>query len=265
MIDRFSDLSMRNAITDVQLSPFMQQKFVREESVMSNRHLLLQLFKTISLGLILGVSMNAYGFGVDSWKEEVLLHDGSTLIVNRSQSYGGRHEIGQAVPIAEHKISFTVPGTHETVTWKTGRGPESNEAILILLALDVIRGVPYIATHPAGSIGYKKWGCPNPPYVFFKYDSKAWQRISLEEFPEEIKEANVVIGILTHARRLNAHSQIVSAEEVKQINEEAHNPSVRFLRLFVRDPLDEWKPRPEHKGPKAPNPIAPPATTDGKQ
>jgi len=52
--------------------------------------------------LVLGVSMNAFGFlgfgNSASWKEEVLLHDGSKIIVERSLSYGGRHEIGQASP-----------------------------------------------------------------------------------------------------------------------------------------------------------------------
>ena len=233
---------------------------------MSNRHVWLRLITIISLIWTVGVSMSAeagfLGFGGDSWKEEVRLHDGTTLIIERSQTRGGGHEIGQEVPIAEHKISFTLPGADEIVTWKTASSFDANESFLILLALDVIKGVPYIATHPAGSVAYQKWGSPNPPYVFFKYNVKAWHQIPLEELPVEIKEANVVIGIQTHARRLETHSGIVSAEEVKKINEEARNPSVRYLRLFVRAPLDDWKARPEHKGPKAPHPILPPATTD---
>lgn len=236
---------------------------------MSNRHALLRLCTTVGLVVAMSMGINAeaglLGFGGDSWKEEVLLHDGQKLIVERSQTRGGQHEIGQEVPIAEHKISFTLSGSDGTVTWKTTKSFDANESILILLALDVIQGVPYIATHPAGSLAYQKWGSPNPPYVFFKYDGNAWQRVPLEEFPEEIKEANVVIGILTHARRLNAHSGIVSAEEVKKINEEARDPSVRYLRLFVRHPLDEWKSRLEYKGPKAPHPITPPAAGGDKK
>lgn len=232
---------------------------------MSNRPVWLRLVTIICLVMTLGVSMSAYGFGGQRWKEEVRLHNGTTLILERSQTRGGRHEIGQEVPIAEHKISFILSETRETVTWETKRGLDANESILILLALDVIKGVPYIATHPAGSVAYKKWDSPNPPYVFFKYDGKVWQRVPLEEFPGEIKEANVVIGILTHARHLDTHSGIVSAEEVKKINEEARNPSVRYLRLFVRTPLDDWKARPEHKGPKASHPIIPPAATGDKK
>ena len=31
-----------------------------------------------------------FGFGGDSWKEEVLLHDGAKIVVKRSLSYSGR-------------------------------------------------------------------------------------------------------------------------------------------------------------------------------
>ncbi len=70
--------------------------------------------RLILLGVLLmaGVSMTAqaglFGLGGVSWKEEVLLHDGSKIIVNRSQSYGGRHEIGQTPPIKEQEISFLI-------------------------------------------------------------------------------------------------------------------------------------------------------------
>ena len=78
---------------------------------MSDRHWLLQLCKAVCLVWTLGVSMNAdaglFGFGDPSWKEEVRLHDGSKIVVERSQSYGGRHEIGQSSPIKEQSITFT--------------------------------------------------------------------------------------------------------------------------------------------------------------
>ena len=117
---------------------------------MSERHWLLRLFRTICLVSALGVSMNAdaglFGFGGTSWEEEVLLHDGSKLIVKRSQTRGGRHETGQEVPINSHKISFTLPGAHEAITWETTIGLGANDSSLGLLALDVVKGVPYIVT-----------------------------------------------------------------------------------------------------------------------
>ncbi|MDD2744878.1 MAG: hypothetical protein PHV02_21675 [Rhodocyclaceae bacterium] len=208
---------------------------------MRNLHPLLKQITKLGLLVMMGVSMSAsaglFGIGGASWKEEILLHDGNKIVVNRSQSRGGGHEIGQEVPVAEHKITFMLPGSHEAITWGTTFGSDINDSNLILLALDVINGEPYIATTNAGCIAYNKWGRPNPPYVFFKYDGKAWQRIPLEEFPAEIKEANLIIGIQQHERRLDSHSGALSAEEVKSINAESRSPEVRHLRLSLREPI----------------------------
>ncbi|MBE7421585.1 MAG: hypothetical protein HS110_03960 [Zoogloeaceae bacterium] len=198
-----------------------------------------KMFKAIVLSLtIMGASMQADAIGGGaSWKEEVLLHDGGKLIVERSQVRGGRHEIGQEVPIAEHTVSFHLPGTGQAVTWKSEFGIEAEKSSLQLLALDVVRGVPYIVTHPTGCIAYNKWGRPNPPYVFYRYDGKEWQRMPLGELPAEIKEANVVIGTLVHERRLTGYHGTIPANEIKRINAEAKNPDVRYLRVFVREPI----------------------------
>ena len=110
----------------------------------------------------LGVSMNAYGFGGDSWKEEVLLHDGSTLIVNRSQSYGGRHEIGQPPPIKEHTITFTLPGSNKIITWTSEYGEDIGRTNFYLLAVHVMNGTPYIVASPNSCLSYNKLGSPNP-------------------------------------------------------------------------------------------------------
>jgi hypothetical protein len=58
---------------------------------------MLKRIATLGLLLMMGMSMSAeaglLGFGGTSWKEEVLLHDGQKLIVERSQTRGGNHEI----------------------------------------------------------------------------------------------------------------------------------------------------------------------------
>lgn len=207
---------------------------------MSNGNWLLKVFSAIGLTLTLGVSMSAeaglFGFGGDSWKEEVLLHDGKKVIVERSQSYGGRHEIGQSPPIKEWTITFTPPNSNKSITWKEEFNKDIGSATLGLLALDIVKGVPYIVTNPWGCLSYNKWGRPNPPYVIFKYDGKAWQRIPLEEFPAEIKEANVINNTGHHGRALNAHAGVVTANEINEINGR-YAPDVLYQKVFVRIPL----------------------------
>jgi hypothetical protein len=142
--------------------------------------------------------MNACATSTFTWKEEVLLHDGKKIIVERSDTYDSSipHEIGQDAPLAEHTMTFTIPGTGQTVIWKSNNRPSPDPDRLHLLALDFLAGVPYVATTPLGSLAYAKWNYPNPPYVFFKYTDE-WKRVSLEEFPEQFK-INVTVPSLQH-------------------------------------------------------------------
>ena len=201
---------------------------------------LLRIFKTIGLILAFGVSMSAcagfLGFSGDSWKEEVLLHDGSKIIVKRSQSYGGRHEIGQSPPIKEHTISFKLPGSDKTITWISEYGEDLGRTNFNLLAVHVLNGTPYIVASPNLCLSYNKWGRPNPPYVFFKFDGKAWQRIPLEEFPAEFKTINVALDIRGRQVQILVEMGLASAEKIKQLN--AHSEIPEF-KSILREPLSK--------------------------
>ena len=245
---------------------------------MSNRQGLLRLCSAICLVWTLGVSMNAnaglFGFGDPSWKEEVLLHDGSKMVVERSQSYGGRHEIGQSSPIKEQTITFTVPNTNTTIEFKSEYGEDIGRANFELLALHILNGTPYIVTAPNLCLSYNKWGRPNPPYVFFQYDSKAWKRIALEELPTEFQDINLLVNSKGKEKILTAQS-IVTAELVKKLNGELEQPEYKtILREAVKlggggessvnceervRVKDGWI---SPGGSKAPIPIAPRAPID---
>ncbi len=210
---------------------------------MKANHQWLKQISKLGLLMLMGVSMSAdaglFGIGGASWKEEVLLHDGRKLIVERAQTRAGRHEIGQDVPVAKHTVSFSLPGKDKPITWESEFGLEVEKSSLSMLALDVVGGVPYIVATSTGCIAYNKWGRPNPPYVLFKFDGKVWQRIPLAEFPTAIKEANVAIGALTlrEEKVLTGHSGPVSVEEVRKMNAEGQTPEYRYLRVFVREPV----------------------------
>lgn len=143
--------------------------------------------------MILGGGMSACATGGSgtSWKEEVLLHDGSKLIVDRYSSIGSSPSTG--LTLLDQTITFTLPGSSKPISWKTEYRqdlPEPNS--LGALLLDVVGGVPYLATSPAGCIAYNKWGRPNPPYILFKYTDAAWQQIPLKAFPSELVQANLM-------------------------------------------------------------------------
>lgn len=201
-----------------------------------------------------------FGFGGDSWQEEVLLHDGSKIVVTRSQTYGGRHELGQSSPVKEHTITFTLPGLNNTISWTSEYDESLGRTNFKPLGLHVLNGTPYIVVKPNLMLSYNKWGRPNPPYVIFRYDGIAWQRIPLEELPAELTNINLVINTLAHGAKLREKG-LVSSETVKTLNASLTQPEYKTI---VRTPLEHWKARPEHTGPKAPHPITPPAMQDNK-
>jgi hypothetical protein len=220
---------------------------------------------TIAL-MILGGGMSACADGT-SWKEEVLLHDGSRIVVERSQTYGGRHEIGQKPPIKEQEITFTLPGSGRPITWKSEYSEDIGRANFNLLALHILKGTPYIVAEPNLCLAYNKWGRPNPPYVFFKYEGKTWQRIPLSEFPFEFKKINVVINTLDHAEVMSGHDVVPVADVMKFNSSLTRYPNEHEeYKAIIREPLPSSQLcPPELKGFKAPYPIPPKAGgSDGK-
>ena len=207
---------------------------------MRTNPLWLKRIAKLGLLLMMGVSMSAdaglFGFGGDSWKEEVLLHDGSKIIAKRSLSYGGRREIGQSAPIKSQTLSFALPNSDKTITWTSEYSEDVGRANFNLLALHVLKGTPYIVTEPNLCLSYNKWGRPNPPYVFFKYDGKAWQRIPLSEFPVEFKTLNVVISLGHQYVEAMVKQNLVPAETIKRRNSELTQPEYKTI---LREPLKD--------------------------
>ena len=187
------------------------------------------LKRTIISGLFLwiGVSMSACSA---TWKEEALQNDGSTIMVTRSQTHGGRHEMGAVPPIEEQSISFVLPHTNKVITWKDETTEDVGHANFDILALHVLNGTPYLVTIPDLCPAYNKWGRPNPPYVFFKYVGDAWQRIPLSEFPSELKSVNLALDTLEwkDEKKLVSLSP-VAAGMVKQLNRGINLPEYQTI------------------------------------
>jgi hypothetical protein len=128
------------------------------------------------------------------WKEEVKLNDGRVMVVERHFNLDGYPTLdaSERTPLDE-TITFTIPDSNKKISWRTefkDQVPELNS--LSPLLLDVVGGIPYFATSPAGCIAYNKWGRPNPPYVLYKYVNDDWQRIPLKEFPAVLVQANLI-------------------------------------------------------------------------
>jgi hypothetical protein len=210
-------------------------KKAKEENNKINISLILVII-FIFLGMVKICAAGFLGFGDSaSWKEEVLLHDGSKIIVERWQKHGGRHEPGQRPGIAERSINFTLPGTKNIIKWKDEYSEDVGRSSLKPLALDIINGTIYIVTTPVGMLAYNKWDRPNPPYIFFKFSGKdeKWERITLAELPVEFKNINLVIDTMNNEEEL-VRQGIISAEKVKEFNSRLTQEEYKTI---VRTPL----------------------------
>lgn len=222
----------------------------------------------IAISLVmLGGGMSACADGT-SWKEEVLLYDGSRLIVERSVARKGRHEPFQRPPIGEESLSFKHPATHERIRWKDEYGDDVGMSNFGLMMLEVDQTAAYIVAEPRGCLSYNKWGRPNPPYVVFKFQGGDWKRIALKELPARFKTPNLVMASPDDEAK-RAGGNLVTAEMVNQINNNGpfskDYPQPPQYKTILREPLTASQLCPSEKtGFKAPFPIPPKPRTENK-
>jgi hypothetical protein len=194
--------------------------------------------------LLVSATANAglFGIGGLSWNEEVLLHDGKTIVVERHSGFGGRREFSQGAPIKEQSVTFSLPGRNQSIVWKSEFSEDVGRANFTLLAVHILNGTPYIVAEPNLCLAFNKWGRPNPPYVFFKHDGKKWQRISLEEFPVEFKELNVTIDVKDpYLFDAIDHNKVLPASVIKKLN---GSLTQHIYKTILREPIKregpEW-------------------------
>lgn len=188
----------------------------------------------LAIGLVMGLSacigaVGASGTGGDTWQEEVLLHDGQKMLIERNQTYGGRSEPAQGGPIADHTIRFIVPKGQQTITWNSPYDRDIGRTSFFLLAVHVKDQVPYVVAEPNLCQSYNKWGRPNPPYVIFKWETNSWQRIGIEALPKEFTTTNVIRSIQQVQARQWSGMGVIKAEKVAQINGVAETVQYRSI------------------------------------
>jgi hypothetical protein len=166
------------------------------------------------------------------WKEEVKLHDGQIIISVRHYNLAGFAYLdsSERTPLDE-TVTFKLPNG-KSIEWKNDfrdSVPEQNS--LNHFRFDIVNGVPYLATYPAGCISYNKWGRPNPPQILFKYENEQWKHITLAELPTVLVgvSANVIVGRPTASLLnpfytvdgVNTKNYYISTPEYKTILHEA--------------------------------------------
>jgi hypothetical protein len=169
-----------------------------------------------------------------AWKQEVPLHDGRVIVLDRLSFIGAEAVLMNRLRMEiEQTLAFTHPDTGERIEWKLPEG-------LIPHMLDVDGGVPYyvLEAHTVGD--YNTWNCPNPPWMVFRYVGARWQRTPVEDLPPSFVDANllamakdeerhIVNGYVTRdALRMAIRSwdpdrRVINRQKINPIAEGCHN------------------------------------------
>ena len=188
----------------------------------------------LTVGISMSVNAGLFGLGGMNWKEEVLLHDGNKVVVERMVKRGGRHEIGQQPPYKEQSLSFTFPGATQEIVWEDTFSEDVGSANFLPMLLDIRNGTAYLVVSPMGCLSYNKWGRPNPPYVVFRHQGKEWQRIPLQDLPAEIKAPNLIFSDPDNVVK-KIGKGLIPAEAIQQIISRYRQPEYRgILREAVK-------------------------------
>ncbi len=163
--------------------------------------------------LALAVPLSGVAAG-PAWKEEVVMFDGAKVVVEREVIHGHLldqefSDIRHGPPVKGNRLRVPLAEGGWSVSWEAmGLNPQ---------AIGRVGGTWYLAATPMLCGDYDNWGRPVPPYVFFRYVGKEWQRIGLEEFPAEIGRRNLTYaGSYDHQQA--AATGFISADKAKLLN-----------------------------------------------
>ena len=123
-----------------------------------------------------------------TWKEEVVLYDGSKAVVERQVILGNLldqefSDVRHGPPVKGNILRSPLADGTWSAKWEAlGLYPQ---------AIGRVGGAWYLSATPMLCGDYDKWGRPVPPYVFFRYSGTTWQRIEMDEFPREIAARNL--------------------------------------------------------------------------
>jgi hypothetical protein len=128
-------------------------------------------------------SLSGCGQTID-WTQEAPLHDGRILVVERRSERGPPFPGSTGLEVGQ-TLAFVHPDTNERIKWRI---PDGLQPVMI----DFDRGVPHYVLKEYTVSDYNKWGCPNPPYLVFRYQKGEWTRVAFEGLPASFLNRNLM-------------------------------------------------------------------------
>lgn len=204
-----------------------------------------QIFRSSTiffLLFILSTTASALCTHTGSWTEDVLLHDGRFIKINREVCSTFQFVSGDEASMKffaswpdKYWIKFEHPDTHETIKWQ---GEQYFDPVL----LDFVDGVPYLVVFGRPDKDTEKiYGCPELPYIYLKYEKKGlwgkWTPIPVEQAPIVLRDANLSLGGVSAYDDNEKHA---SLRDVQWAIEKVEGSSGGEFQAKIPRNYDDW-------------------------
>jgi hypothetical protein len=188
--------------------------------------------QVLLLALIATLGLSAcFGRTTYRWKEEVLLHDGQVIVIERSVRTGEVPvEIGQPPADSDYTLTFRA-ADGKAVTWEAGKSFKP-------MIFDMVNGAVYVVARGSTGPDYARHGCPKPPYFIFRYVDGRWKRIDFEQLPGQIRLANLMSSVTGDDQRLAAVKRGKATVEDVRKSHRRLDPHYKEVREDAPMPLD---------------------------
>ena len=178
--------------------------------------------------IVLSVSLTACGKTID-WKQEVKLHDGRVIVVDRQSKISGTVFPENVTLEFEQTLTFRHPDSGERIEWKLPQGLQP-------VSFDFDRGTPYYVLHAHTVADYNNWGCPNPPYLVYRYQQGNWNPVAFGELPPHFGKRNV-LSMSKYIKNMK-DGRTVSPSEVEAVID-SFDPEIRTVNRKKVNPIAE--------------------------
>ncbi len=166
-------------------------------------------FGLIAIAIALCVAAALYWRWYDKtrmrWVEDVRLPDGRVVTLTRYQEFFGPYTLGDTPTESDYFFEFKHPTMGEIVRWDGKRG-------LATVALMMRGETPVLLVTPQFA-GDFKYDCPDPSYLPFQFENKAWRLVALETIPIKRLRSNMTCSPKSSRNHIQSMRNKVDADE----------------------------------------------------
>lgn len=161
-----------------------------------------------------------------TWKEDVRLQDGRVITVSRRSEFKAPHEIGQRPGESHMWLEFEHPITKEVVRFDSKLRGDSEEMVAAGAKADgdpSLMHRPYALMARQSDLYVVTWldanidhffGCPDPPFLLYRWQQGRWERRPLEEIPYRRFAPNLTVDVESERQKIEASGRHLKAGEI---------------------------------------------------